>query len=740
MTEKLFFNGVNGDTGQYGMPPMSAEALADRLLGERYRAVRQRQELQRSLVNRTLNEQKVLDIVACLMEDILALRSEPEHSSLDWPTTAADSILEILLGSEVTPTPEDRRFLTHRLQQQPVETVVRIVKLLQGGQGFVLTQWLLTHQETDPGTLYNSLTAKFDQAVNAIRLTYLHVDGPEMRDAGGALREAWVTGFTDALDRLPMTSLQALPGKEALVGSLRRLVRELKRTHLGTRKGAGQTVEVARSLAALEALSEDASWHGIVANLRELLSTLQRASVPLDGGTLRNVLTTWVDDVHQRITAPLGVVPWIDPTDLSQTGWGIIFPAAMSREEQTAIETALGPLLARRSQQAGPLYRCYKASAGYRPGDTAHNFLRRPPRRATAANPAAPDGTGVPYYLLLIGDPEQIPFEFQYQLDVQYAVGRLDFGDDLAAYRRYADNVVAAETRSAAPQRQLVFFGTEHPGDEATALSARHLVAPLGRSVRRRSAGEGWRVLTVDPEKANKANLLRLLRMDPSPALLFTATHGLEFAADHPRQPDQQGALLCQDWDGAAGAVADEAWFGAQDVTSDLNLRGTILLLFACHGAGTPQHDDYHRAALTETPDVIAERPFVAALPKALLALRERGALAVIGHVGRVWGLSFLSEVSLRPEGMTSRKREHLEVFQAATEQLLAGQPVGAALDYFDMRYAALATELATLYDHLEDPPTAAEIYRLAELWTASHDARSYVVLGDPAVRLRPGD
>ena len=56
-----------------------------------------------------------------------------------------------------------------------------------------------------------------------------------------------------------------------------------------------------------------------------------------------------------------------------------------------------------------------------------------------------------PYYLLLVGGPDRFPFEFQYELDLYRATGRLDVSDTPGgpfswdACRRYAEKVVAYE-------------------------------------------------------------------------------------------------------------------------------------------------------------------------------------------------------------------------------------------------------------------------------------------------------
>ena len=230
----------------------------------------------------------------------------------------------------------------------------------------------------------------------------------------------------------------------------------------------------------------------------------------------------------------------IDAQNLAQAGWGVIF----AYDETEDVKDALKELLEYRREQAGERYQEY----AYRYDPAEHYFESKTEflaRHKVAAGPADPKK--MPYYLLIVGDPERIPYSFQYELDVQYAVGRIHF-DAAAEYAQYAHNVVNAEKSEQFLAREAVFFGVRNQDDAATNFSADELVNPLAELMAKDQPD--WKVRTMLAEQTRKAQLEQILNGKQPPALLFTASHGMGFSNGHPKQLPCQGALLCQDWPG----------------------------------------------------------------------------------------------------------------------------------------------------------------------------------------------
>ena len=323
----------------------------------------------------------------------------------------------------------------------------------------------------------------------------------------------------------------------------------------------------------------------------------------------------------RRTAGPhLGPRAGVDPRDLSSAGWGVVF----SRQADPAVREALAPLLAHRRAQAAARretwYRELAGEDGYQPGDTKASFLER--HGAGGAGPADP--RELPYFLLLVGGPEEIPFEFQHQLDVQYAVGRVGFSTP-GEYASYAGGVVAAETAAAATAatapagpRRAVLFGVHNPDDLATGRMADCLVRPLAAALA--GSRPDHEVETVIGSEATKARLGRLLGGEETPRLLFTACHGMGFPAGHERQRECQGALLCQDWPGPVAwqkPIPEDHYFHAADVGEGARPAGLISFHFACHSAGTPGVDGYGESR------TLAPADFLRGFPSACSATRK---------------------------------------------------------------------------------------------------------------------
>jgi hypothetical protein len=411
----------------------------------------------------------------------------------------------------------------------------------------------------------------------------------------------------------------------------------------------------------------------------------------------------------------------IDASDLGQTGWGIIYGPNVD----TKIKDALLPLIEHRRSLANPV-RIFEGSDGFLRGDTADRWLARRNVRMDVVDPEL----GVPFYLLIVGSPEDVPFEFQYAMDIYWAVGRLWF-DDADAFRRYAESVVAYEKASTVPaSRRALMFATEHDFDAATQLFTRQVAHPLSGEGAKSTSIWNKRQFRLDAllgEAATKQAMADVfLGRSGTPSLLVSGSHGMEFRPDDPRQRDCQGAIVCQDWEGF-GSISERHWFAASDLPGDAKLHGMVHFLYACHGGGSPELDNYDR--LNGAPKRIASGPFLSSLPTKMLSHQNGGALAILAHVERAWAYSFQGQ----------RGGSQVQGFRDVLACLLLGQRIGQATDRFNVRWATISAELADLESDLR---RGAEVSKraLGNLWVARDDARNFIVLGDPAVRLRVED
>jgi hypothetical protein len=427
--------------------------------------------------------------------------------------------------------------------------------------------------------------------------------------------------------------------------------------------------------------------------------------------------------LDQQKDAHFGVAEGIDATKLAEAGWGVVFPDNLPPKSVDALKEALKPLLDHRKKQAAKqtehYYREFIGEEnGYKQGESKNDFLKRFGR---GPGPADPDK--VPYYLMLVGSPETIPFSVQYQLDVQYAVGRIYF-DGLEDYYQYATSVVAAETKGISRGKKAAFFGVANENDRATQMSAEHLIKPLADGMKKDY--KDWKLDVVDPAKATKSNLENYIGGKNTPALLFTASHGMNFKLNDPRQLPHTGAILTQDWPGpkARVPITDNFYFSADDLATDADVFGMIAFIFACYGGGVPKMDNFYRQAFGEQK-AIAPHAFLAQLPMRLLSHPRGGALAVFAHIERAWGSSIMWDGTVRD----------VETFNSTIDALLNGKPAGNATEYFNERYAEISTDLTTELD--ETTPETQDDIKLAGMWTSNNDARNYALLGDPAVTLK---
>lgn len=337
------------------------------------------------------------------------------------------------------------------------------------------------------------------------------------------------------------------------------------------------------------------------------------------------------------------------------------------------------------------------------------------------------DGKQVPLYVLFIGGPRHLPFGLQAMLDSIAHVGRLDF-ETLDELKSYVDKVIRLERCPVPLNPEILFFGTDHGPEDPTHYSAKWMVKPLATHVVDR---HGWTATELTAGNATKHRLKSALEKS-RPAILYTASHGLGMEGGPAIDRQRLNGAICCDVD---GPLTRDELFAADDVPSTPFLEGGVFFQFACFGYGTPATSDYNHwfspVAASNPVD-----PFVAALPKRLLA-HPHGPVAFIGHVDTAFLHAFDNSAE-QDEGV--RWGTRMSPFVHAIDQLIGAQPSSLAMQQMNDRYNIANGYLTRVYETQQKDKTGSlpELgQRLTDNWIFRSDAQNYMVLGDPAARLR---
>jgi hypothetical protein len=408
--------------------------------------------------------------------------------------------------------------------------------------------------------------------------------------------------------------------------------------------------------------------------------------------------------------------------NLATTGWGIIFAS----DCDPAIYAALAPLRELRRQQATTThptyYREYYGDDGYHKGENAADFLHRHGVAGVATHPSS----GMPYYLLIVGDTATIPAHFEQHLNVHYATGRVAFAT-AAEYATYAQSVVAAETGHAPMYHQAACFSPYQADDPLTTRTSHMLLYPLASHLA--SQHPLWHIQMQTAAEATTTHFAALLGEKPRPDLLIAAAHSVAFPSGHSEQHDHQGALISQEWNGPLQWIvpiaASEFFSGTTLAQNDqATIHGMIALLLGSFTLATPATERFPIEHIVGYAD-LAPTPFIANLPRQMLTHARGGALAVVGHNERAWSYG-LPAATIRPY--------HAALIQVVAH-LMNGIPVGAALEPIRECYAIYALALTNELEKIAmgKQPDALE---LVAMWAMMSDCRSLAIFGDPATRL----
>lgn len=399
---------------------------------------------------------------------------------------------------------------------------------------------------------------------------------------------------------------------------------------------------------------------------------------------------------------------WDDP----DVGWGLVAAAS------TKLPAPIADLVSKR----GAHVFLYGADP-----DRRFTFLRNQTLNRDVAIAGSPRGNGpgrLPYYLLIFGGPDQVPWGIQFALAATRAVGRLPLVD--RALENYVNALLSDFQADAADPYTTVTWAVDLGSDDITHLMRTSLADKMAQRFLADEEMGPTRSTVLDGKGEDLVAALNAKR----PGVVVTTSHGLTGPLD-------DVAALRR----TMGLPVDSAGKAVEPATLLERWRpgGTIWYCHACCSAGAESPSTFAplfepASSLRRILDGIAAAgPIVSPLPLELLG-HARPARAFIGHVEPTF------DWTLRNPG--NRQVVTGPIVDALYPNLFQPSPrtpVGHAFREVHGNiggYLAAWEAARKAYD--AGTPSLPD---LVSMQLAARDLGSMVILGDPAavLPLRPG-
>ena len=420
----------------------------------------------------------------------------------------------------------------------------------------------------------------------------------------------------------------------------------------------------------------------------------------------------------------------IDPTKWQDpgVGWGIVLPdrdvppkdKARAADAPECIRTLLAERGKKYTAQGGATVLRYRS-------DLDTGLMRRYAADGTPSDPglAGVRGVGpvaVPWYLLIIGSPEEIPWRFQYRLQLDAYVGRLDL--DAAGLERYVEALLKDWSGSTADRSKPLVWSVDYGVPDISRLMRRTIGDRLAQAFL--SDPDGDFDMTggvLSDEKATHAALADALA-ERHPAFVATTSHGNTFPLD---DSSAMGAQL--------GLLVDEARMvmNLETFTKSCSLHGAIWYAHACCSAGCEATSSFAGAA---TADSTLGRTLAALgklgarsapLPKHLLG-GPTPARAFVGHVEPTF------DWTLRDNRNGQTTTAHVVEALYGRLHLAERPPIGYAMEAYHRGIGGLWRDYVDARDEQDEHVPGAE-EKVKRMKLVASDREGIVLLGDPTVR-----